>query len=213
MDFQGQKCSACSRVIILEDIYEKFIKRFLPAVKSLVIAPPEDPKSSLGPLIDKNSLEKVKQFIAKEQSQKLFSSEIQNKAWFCSPVVYLADHPRLALMQEELFAPILACFKAQSLNQAIEITNKTRFGLTTAFYSRHPGRIKKFKSLVEVGNLYINRNCTGALVQRHPFGGKKMSGLGSKTGSPEYLKHFGHVKIITENTMRRGFAPEIFGKE
>ena len=116
-------------------------------------------------------------------------------------------------MQEELFAPILACFKVKNLDEAIKQTNNTCFGLTTAFYSRHPRHIEKFKSLVEVGNLYINRNCTGALVKRHPFGGRKMSGLGSKTGGIEYLKQFLHTKIITENKMRRGFAPELFEED
>ena len=213
--FQGQKCSACSRVIVLEDIYENFIKRFLPAVKSLVIGPPECPQSSLGPLIDEHSFKRIKSFIEKEKSPKLFggSFEIRDRAWFCPPLVYLADENQSPLMQEELFAPVLACFKVKNLDEAIKQTNSTHFGLTTALYSRHPGHIEKFKSLVEVGNLYINRNCTGALVKRHPFGGRKMSGLGSKTGGPEYLKQFLHTKIVTENSMRRGFAPDLFEED
>ena len=213
--FQGQKCSACSRVIVLEDIYESFIKRFLPAVKSLVIGPPECPQSSLGPLIDEHSFKRIKSFIEKETSLKLFegSFEKAEKAWFCPPLVYLADEDQSPLMQEELFAPVLACFKVKNLDEAIKQINSTRFGLTAALYSRHPGHIEKFKSLAEVGNFYINRNCTGALVKRHPFGGRKMSGLGSKSGGPEYLKQFLHTKIITENSMRRGFAPDLFEED
>ena len=213
--FQGQKCSACSRVIVLEDIYENFIKRFLPAVKSLVIDNPENPHSSLGPLIDESSFKRIKNFIEKENNQKLFEGSPKeiDKAWFCPPIVYLTDEEDSALMQEELFAPVLAIFKVKNLDSAIKQTNKTRFGLTTAFYSRHPGHIEKFKSSVEVGNLYINRNCTGATVKRHPFGGRKMSGLGSKAGGPEYLKQFLHTKIVTENSMRRGFSPELFDED
>ena len=96
------------------------------------------------------------------------------------------------------------------MEEAVKAVNQTQFGLTAGLYSRHPGHIEKFKSLVEAGNLYINRNCTGALVKRHPFGGRKMSGLGSKTGGKEYLKQFLQAKVVTENNMRRGFSPELF---
>ena len=208
--FQGQKCSAGSRVILLEDVYEKFIQRFLPAVESLVVTNPEDPSASLGPLIDKDSFEKIQHFIKRETSLKLFPAVFKTKLGFCAPVVYLSDSLDSDLMQEELFAPILACYKVKSFEEAIKAVNQTRFGLTSALYSRHPGHIEKFKSLVEVGNLYINRNCTGALVKRHPFGGRKMSGLGSKTGGKEYLKQFLQAKVVTENSMRRGFSPELF---
>ena len=208
--FQGQKCSACSRVIVLEDIYEKFIQRFLPAVKSLVIENPEDPSSSLGPLIDKLSFDRVKSFLKKESSLKLYSSDFKSSAYFFPPLVYLSKDIDSPLMQEEFFAPVLAIYKTKNLDLAIQAVNQTKFGLTAGFYSRHPEHIEKFKSQVEVGNLYINRNCTGAMVKRHPFGGRKMSGLGSKTGAEDYLKHFLHSKIVTENSMRRGFSPELF---
>ena len=213
--FQGQKCSACSRVIVLEDVYKHFMKRFLPAVESLVIGQPENPQSSIGPLIDEKAFKRIKNFISQEKSQKLFESSFkaENSSWFCPPIVYLTDKEDSTLMQEELFAPVLAVFKVKDLESAIRQVNTSRFGLTTAFYSRHPAHIEKFKSLAEAGNLYINRNCTGALVKRHPFGGRKMSGLGSKAGGPEYLKQFLHTKIITENSMRRGFAPELFDED
>lgn len=210
--FQGQKCSAASRVIVLEDVYEHFMKRFLPAVESLVAGDSKNPKVSVGPLIDRDSFERIKTLTDGAVSQKLFGGSIlqEGKSWFCPPMVYLVKEGQSDFLQEELFAPILAVFKVKDLDSAIQQTNKTHFGLTAGFYSRHPAHIEKFKSLVEVGNLYINRNCTGALVQRHPFGGRKMSGLGSKTGGPEYLKQFMHTKITTENSMRRGFAPVIF---
>ena len=213
--FQGQKCSACSRVIVLEDVYEHFMERFVPAVQSLISGSPEKPKVSLGPLIDKHSYKRVKEFAEQEQSQKLFQGKLTGikNSWFYPPVVYLATEGDSELMQTELFAPVLSVFKVKDLNEAIKQTNKTCFGLTAAFYSRHPAHIEKFKSLVEVGNLYINRNCTGALVKRHPFGGRKMSGMGSKTGGTEYLKQFLHTKILTENKMRRGFSPELFDEK
>jgi len=133
-----------------------------------------------------------------------------DRAWFCPPAVFLTDQKDSALMQEELFAPVLAIFKVRGWKEAIRQVNHSRFGLTAACYSRHPGHIEEFKRSVEAGNVYINRNCTGALVKRHPFGGRKMSGLGSKAGGPEYLKQFLHISIVTENTVRRGFSPELF---
>ena len=210
--FQGQKCSACSRVIVLENIYEAFMERFIPAVQSLVSGSPKQPEVSLGPLIEKSALQRVREFINREKSQKLSAGEFKNtkNSWLCPPIVYLATEADSDLMQKELFAPLLAIFKVKDLEEAIQQTNHTGFGLTAGFYSRHPAHIEKFKSQVEVGNLYINRNCTGALVKRHPFGGRKMSGLGSKTGGMEYLKQFLHTKILTENKMRRGFSPELF---
>ena len=117
-------------------------------------------------------------------------------------------------MQEEIFGPVLALFKVKNLKEALARANHIKYGLTAGFYSRHPGHIEQFKSHVEAGNIYINRNCTGALVERHPFGGRKMSGLGSsKAGGPEYLKQFLHTKVISENTTRRGFSPEIFNED
>ena len=210
--FQGQKCSACSRVVVVEDVYKNFTKRFIPAVQSLIISSSEKPEVSLGPLVDESAFKRINNFIEQEKSKKLFegSFEKSHSSWIHPPVVYLAEDENADLMQKELFAPVLAIFKVKNLDEAIKQVNKTAFGLTAGFYSRQPSHIEKFKSLVEVGNVYINRNCTGALVERHPFGGRKMSGLGSKTGRPEYLKQFLHTKILTENKMRRGFAPELF---
>ncbi len=213
--FQGQKCSACSRVLIIEEIYDKFITRFIPAVESLIIDKSENPKTFLGPVVDESSYKKIKSFLKTQtiSSQKIYESKNLEGGWFIPPIVFLTDQADCPLMQEELFAPVLTLFKVKNFEEAIKQTNNTRYGLTAALYSRRPSHIEKFKQWVEAGNIYINRNCTGALVQRHPFGGYKMSGLGSKTGGPEYLKQFLNQKITTENTMRRGFAPEIFSKD
>ena len=209
--FQGQKCSACSRVVVVEDVYKSFIKRFIPAVDSLIVGNTEKPETILGPLVDEIAFERIRSFKEREKNNKLYEGKYKGSAsWIQPPVVYLVKDENADLMQKELFAPILAVFKVKNLDEAIRQVNKTSFGLTAGFYSRQPSHVEKFKSLVEVGNVYINRNCTGALVERHPFGGRKMSGLGSKTGGPEYLKQFLHTKILTENKMRRGFSPELF---
>ena len=213
--FQGQKCSACSRALIVEDIYERFIERFLPAAESLIQGPPEQPESFIGPLIDRESLDRVRRFLKQEEGsfQVLYKGKELEGGWFLPPMALACGDPNAPLMQKELFAPVLAIAKAGSFEQALQIANNSRFGLTAGLYSRRPSHIEMFKRRAEAGNIYINRNCVGAMVQRHPFGGRKMSGLGSKAGGPEYLKQFLREKTCAENTMRRGFSPEIFSED
>jgi len=208
--FQGQKCSACSRVILLENIYEKFISRWIPAIESLVIGDPKNPESSLGALVDETSAKRIKEFLNKQKETVIYKRAREESLSHLFPRVYLTQNPHSDLMQEELFAPVVTCFKVKSIEQAIDVLNQTPFGLTAGLYSRHPGHIELFKSQADVGNIYINRNCTGAIVKRHPFGGRKSSGLGSKAGQADYLKQFLQAKVVTENQMRRGFSPELF---
>ena len=210
--FQGQKCSACSRVILLENIYEKFLSRWIPAIESLMIGEVKNPAHSLGALVDENSAQRVKDFLQKQKEKLIYKypgGETSNHQ-LIAPTVYLTQNPQSDLMQKELFAPVVVCFKAKTIDEAIDVLNQTPLGLTAGLYSRHPGHIEIFKSRVEVGNVYINRNCTGAVVKRHPFGGRKHSGLGSKAGQADYLKQFLQAKVVTENQMRRGFSPELF---
>ena len=212
--FQGQKCSACSRAIILEEVYDKFIERFVPAVKSLIIGKAEDPKSYLGAVVDKQAYEKIQNLIKSQPPESLlYQGPSLEGGWFIPPTVFVTKDPNSTLMQDEFFAPVLTLFKVKNFEEALKQANDIRYGLTAAIYSRKPSHIEKFKKQIEAGNAYINRNCTGALVERHPFGGCKMSGLGNKAGGPEYLKQFLTTKITTENTMRRGFAPEIFKED
>jgi RHH-type proline utilization regulon transcriptional repressor/proline dehydrogenase/delta 1-pyrroline-5-carboxylate dehydrogenase len=116
--------------------------------------------------------------------------------------------PNDFVAQNEFFGPVIAVIKAKNLDEAIAFANSTEYALTGGLFSRSPANIQKVKNELEVGNMYINRGITGAMVDRHPFGGYKMSGIGSKTGGPDYLKQFVEPIVITENTMRRGFAPE-----
>ena len=210
--FQGQKCSACSRIIVLEQIYDRFMKRFMPSLEDLIIGPAEEPKSFLGPVVDKEAFKRIKKFIEeqKKTSQVLFEGKAPEQGYYIPPTVFSTNDPNSPLMQKEIFGPVLSVFKTKDFSSALEIVNQTPYGLTAGLYSRHPSHIEEFKKSADVGNLYINRNCTGALVKRHPFGGRKLSGLGSKTGGPEYLKQFLKNKIATENTIRRGFSADVF---
>jgi RHH-type transcriptional regulator, proline utilization regulon repressor / proline dehydrogenase / delta 1-pyrroline-5-carboxylate dehydrogenase len=210
--FQGQKCSACSRVIVLADTYDRFLDRLVESARSMAIGISEDPHTFIGPVIDKAAQERILKYIeiGKGEGSKLaFQGDVQEtNGFFVPPTIFTEVDPRSRLAQEEIFGPVLAVIKAKTLDEALHIANDTDFALTGAFYSRSPANLEIVKKNFNVGNLYINRGSTGALVNRHPFGGFKLSGGGSKTGGPDYLLEFMDPKVTTENTMRRGFAPE-----
>lgn len=207
--FSGQKCSACSRVIVIEDVYEKFESRLLEATRSIAVASAEDARSYLGPVVDEDAYQRILATIenAKKEHKLLFQGEAPAGGYFIPPTIFTQVDPKSKLAQDEIFGPVLAVIKAKNLDHAIEIANSTEYALTGGLFSRSPENIKKVREEFEVGNLYINRSITGAMVDRHPFGGFKMSGIGSKTGGPDYLKQFTEPRCVTENMLRRGFAP------
>lgn len=208
--FQGQKCSACSRVVVLEENYDRFVDRLIEATKSIHVGFADDPKSYMGPVIDKEAQEKILNIIEKAQLEGChlaFQGQTPQEGYFVPPTIFTEVDPQSSLAQEEIFGPVLAVIKAKNIDHALEIANNTAYGLTGGLFSRSPAHIEKVKAEFQVGNLYINRGNTGALVNRHPFGGFKMSGVGSKTGGPDYLIQFMDPRVVTENTMRRGFAP------
>jgi len=207
--FAGQKCSACSRVIVLAGVYDKFVERLIAATKSLLVADASEPIASLGPVVDQDALERIRRIVAeaKTQHKLLLESPVPASGHFVAPTIFAVADPQSSLVQQEIFGPVLAVLKATNLAHALEIANGTEYALTGGFYSRSPLNIETVRAEFNVGNLYINRGITGALVERHPFGGTKMSGLGSKAGGPDYLKLFTDARSVAENTMRRGFAP------
>lgn len=213
--FSGQKCSACSRVIVLESIYDRFLSRLIAAVKSLPIGFAEDPNSYMGPVVDEEAYTRLKTVVEKssqnvnESGQLIYQAEVPREGYFIPPTIFAHVPPQSNLAQDEFFGPLLAVIKAKDLEEAISIANNTIYALTGGLYSRSPSNINKVKETFEVGNLYINRGNTGALVERHPFGGYKMSGVGSKAGGPDYLLQFMEPRVVTENTLRRGFAPDL----
>ncbi len=210
--YQGQKCSACSRAVVLEGIYDTFLARCVEATRSLKIAPAEDPGSSVGPVIDEEAFRRIREAIARgrQEAELAFAGDVgplAGEGYYIGPHVFANVAPGSALAQEEIFGPVLAVLKARDLAHALEIANGTSYALTGGLYSRSPASIDRVKREFRVGNLYINRKITGALVNRQPFGGFKLSGIGSKAGGPDYLLQFVLPRTITENTMRRGFAP------
>jgi RHH-type proline utilization regulon transcriptional repressor/proline dehydrogenase/delta 1-pyrroline-5-carboxylate dehydrogenase len=209
--FQGQKCSACSRVIVLDEAYDRFKGRIVEATRSLKVGDPADPATQVGALIDEQAQKKAQDYIeiGKSEGRLLFQAEVPNEGYFVGPTIFENIQPQHRLAQEEIFGPVLALMRVKNLDEALEVANGTAFGLTGGFYSRSPANIERVKREFQVGNLYINRKITAAIVGRQPFGGFKMSGIGSKAGGPDYLVQFMEPRTVTENTLRRGFAPEI----
>lgn len=208
--FAGQKCSAASRVVVLDSVYEKFSARLVEAAKSIQVSSALDPAGYYGPVVDADAYNRLQSQIEKYKSQHklLMEGSAPHNGYFVPITIFGDVKPDDQIAHTEFFGPILALIKAKNLDEAIDIVNNTEYALTGGLFSRSPASIEKAKNNLEVGNMYINRGITGAMVDRHPFGGFKMSGIGSKTGGPDYLKQFTEPVVITENTMRRGFAPE-----
>jgi len=207
--FQGQKCSACSRVVVLEENYDKFVTRLLEGARSLAVGAPENPGTAVGPVVDKDAYDKIMAMIAvgKDEGRLAYQATVPGTGYYVPPTIFTDVSPTARIAQEEIFGPVLAVIKVKDFDEALKVANGTAFALTGGVFSRSPAHIEQVKKEFEVGNLYINRGITGAIVGRHPFGGFKMSGVGSKAGGPDYLLQFVEPRTVTENTMRRGFAP------
>ena len=208
--YAGQKCSACSRVVVLEQVYDLFLRRLIEAARSLRTGPAEDPGTFVPPLIDDEARQRVRHYIAvaKDEGRIVLQMEEPAEGHFVGPVIVADVSPQAVLAQEEIFGPVLAVLKARDFDEALAIAMSTPYALTGGLYSRSPAHIERVRQDLRVGNLYINRKITGALVSRQPFGGLGLSGIGSKAGGPDYLLQFLEPRAITENTLRRGFAPK-----
>tara|TARA_R110000868_G_scaffold218576_2_gene469292 strand:- start:214159 stop:217068 length:2910 start_codon:yes stop_codon:yes gene_type:complete len=210
--FQGQKCSACSRVIVIGSAYEPFIDRLKEVVSNLRIGAATHPEFDLNAVIDKTAQEKCEHYIKiGKKDGKLLAHTPLNKGLsghFVSPHVFTDLKADSKLTTDEVFGPVLAVYTAKNIEEAVSMALDNDYALTGALYSRNPETIDYAKTHFKVGNLYINRGSTGALVGRQPFGGAGLSGTGTKAGGPDYLLHFLEPRVITENTMRRGYAPK-----
>jgi RHH-type proline utilization regulon transcriptional repressor/proline dehydrogenase/delta 1-pyrroline-5-carboxylate dehydrogenase len=216
--YAGQKCSAASRVIVLAGVYDAFLARLIEATRSLHIGPADDPGAFVGPVIDDEARDRILKTIetGKSQARLAYTADIDNlgdEGCYVPPTIFAEVPPDSPLAQEEIFGPVLCVLRAANMTEALAIANGTRYALTGGLFSRSPATIERVKNEFRVGNLYINRKITGALVGRQPFGGFKLSGTGPKAGGPDYLPQFMLERTITEQTLRHGFAPETPGGE
>ena len=220
--FQGQKCSACSRVIVVDPsdngaAHGHFVERLVEATRALVIDDPAKPGTDIGPVIDDDSRKKILHFIGRGTAQSTLALgmavpdglEARTGRAYVGPHIFTNVNPEHDIAREEIFGPVLAVIRARSFDEALAIANDSPYKLTGGVFSRKPAHLEKARREFRVGNLYLNRGITGALVARQPFGGFGMSGVGSKAGGSDYLLQFVEPRACCENTLRRGFAPEL----
>ncbi|MFQ5594886.1 MAG: L-glutamate gamma-semialdehyde dehydrogenase [Anaerolineae bacterium] len=203
--YQGQKCSAGSRAIVVQDVYDALLEKVIRNAREIVtVGDPDDPQNYMGPVIDDEQYRKILDYIdigRGEGRLVLGGKAMERDGWFIEPTIFADVDPEATISLEEIFGPVLAIIKAEDFDDALRVANNTEFGLTGSLYSRSPERIERAKDDFHVGNLYFNRKCTGALVGVHPFGGFNMSGTDSKAGGPDYLLLFTQAKAIGEKIL------------
>jgi 1-pyrroline-5-carboxylate dehydrogenase len=202
--YQGQKCSACSRAIVDESVYDEFLERLKAKAEKLTVGAPEDPANYMGPVINASAQKSILNYVevGKQEGRLICGGETTGaEGYFVKPTVIADIEAGDRLFQEEIFGPVLAVAKARDFDHALEMANNSEYGLTGAVYTHNREKIEKAKRQFFVGNLYINRKCTGAMVGAHPFGGFNMSGTDSKAGGPDYLLQFVQAKSIAEKVI------------
>jgi 1-pyrroline-5-carboxylate dehydrogenase len=198
--FQGQKCSACSRAIVDAAVYDEFLAKLMPHVQAIKVGAPENPDTFMGPVASDRAYRTIMDYIAvgKSEGRLLAGGEGSDaEGWFIQPTVFADVPPRARISQEEIFGPVLAITKAKDFDEALAIANDTEFGLTGAVFTKNEEKLERAAREFFVGNLYLNRKCTGALVGVHPFGGFNMSGTDSKAGGRDYLLLFLQAKCVS----------------
>jgi 1-pyrroline-5-carboxylate dehydrogenase len=199
--YQGQKCSACSRAIVVESVYEAFLDKLQHRVEQIKVGPATHPDSYMGPVINARAKQSILEYIeiGKQEGRLLAGGgEASGPGYFIQPTVIADVSPQARIAQEEIFGPVLAVIKARNFDEALDIANNTEYGLTGSVYSKNHQKLDKAAEDFFVGNLYFNRKCTGALVGGHPFGGFNMSGTDSKAGGRDYLLLFTQAKVVSE---------------
>ncbi len=210
--FAGQKCSSCSRLVVVDGVYEALLDRLRDATQSVRIGPAEQPSTMVGPVIDAAARDRIMEYVelGRSQGRVLVEASLPaecGQGYFVAPIVIVDIEPDAPLSQDEVLGPVLTVLRARDFDHALAIANGTKYALTGGVFSRSPEHLERARRDFAVGNLYINRRITGSQVDAQPFGGFKLSGTGVKAGSPDYLLHFMDARCITENTARSGFVP------
>jgi RHH-type transcriptional regulator, proline utilization regulon repressor / proline dehydrogenase / delta 1-pyrroline-5-carboxylate dehydrogenase len=207
--YAGQKCSAAARVLVHEAIADQLIERLAGATRVLVVGQAAELGTDVPPVIERSAQERVSRYaaIAQRDGRIVARAEtVPDHGWFCPPTIAADLVSGSAVLEEEIFGPLLAIERIGSIEHGCEIVDGLPFALTGGLFARDPGTVRYVRDRTPVGNLYVNRNITGAMVGRQPFGGNRLSGTGTKAGGPDYLLHFVEPRTVTENTMRHGLV-------
>jgi 1-pyrroline-5-carboxylate dehydrogenase len=199
--YQGQKCSACSRLIVMDKVYDALVEKVVAGAKTLTLGPSKDPANRMGPVITESAMKSILGYmdVGRAEGKLLLGGARASEAGYYLPATIFGDiRAGARIEQEEIFGPVLACIRAADFDDALRIANGTIYGLTGALYSRSRERLERARREFHVGNLYLNRKCTGAMVSAHPFGGFNMSGTDSKAGGRDYLMLFSQAKSVAE---------------
>jgi RHH-type proline utilization regulon transcriptional repressor/proline dehydrogenase/delta 1-pyrroline-5-carboxylate dehydrogenase len=209
--YAGQKCSAASRVLVHEGIADTLVERLAGAVEVLAVGQADDFATEVPPVIEREAQERVARYAelaAAEGSIAARQADVPSDGWFCPPTL-VTDLPEDSpVVREEVFGPLLSVERVASISAACDALERSPFALTGGLFSRSPATVAEVERRAPVGNLYVNRHITGAMVGRQPFGGNRRSGIGSKAGGPDYLLQFVEPRVVTENTMRHGLVVE-----
>ncbi len=209
--YAGQKCSAASRLIVLDSVFDEVVERLLGATAIVPVGSAAELRTVCGPLIDADAHERLVRYrsIAREEGEVIIErDDVPDGGWYVGPSLVVTPDSHARVATEEIFGPLLTMLRADDFDHALAIANDSDYALTAGLFSRSPSRIAAAGRRLQAGNLYVNRGITGALVGRQPFGGFGLSGVGSKAGGPDYLLQFVEPRVVTENTARQGFAPE-----
>ncbi|MEJ7584928.1 MAG: aldehyde dehydrogenase family protein, partial [Acidimicrobiales bacterium] len=209
--FAGQKCSALSRLIVVDSAYDAIVSRLIQAASELQLGHAREMATQVGPVIDADAHRRLTKAIDEAPSFATIAArrdDVPEGGWYVGPTVVTDVDRQSPLGREEFFGPLLSVFRVADLDEAVALANDTEYALTAGILSRSPEHIRRATAELQAGNIYVNRGITGAVVGRQPFGGFALSGVGSKAGGPDYLLQFVDPRTVTENTLRQGFAPE-----
>jgi RHH-type proline utilization regulon transcriptional repressor/proline dehydrogenase/delta 1-pyrroline-5-carboxylate dehydrogenase len=207
--YAGQKCSAAARVLVHEAIHDGLVERLAGAVAGLQVGPADDFATDVPPVVERDAQERVRryaQLAASEGSIVTTAQPVPDDGWYCAPVVATGLPPNSAVLRDEVFGPLLTVEAVASVDEACDRIDALPVALTGGLFSRNPRTVQRVIDRSPVGNLYVNRSTTGAMVGRQPFGGNRLSGTGTKAGGRDYLLHFVEPRVVTENTVRHGLV-------
>lgn len=214
LSYAGQKCSAASRVIVMNSVHDRLMERLVEAVRSKTVGPADEPTTAVPPVIDAAARDAILKHIelGQREGRCVLATDVSKQVaesggYYVGPHIFDDVPPTASIAREEIFGPVISVIRAQDIDEAIRIFNGTSYALTGGIFSRSPANIERARAECECGNFYINRPITGSRVDLQPYGGFKMSGIGSKAGGPDYLVQYCEPRTVTENTLRRGFAP------